>query len=52
MRTVKISKEKLLAKLRENREDHREIFEEALEGWKIKVIENLEQAVKEAKASR
>ena len=49
MKTIKISKNKLLTKMRENREAHRKQFEEALEGWKERVIEELEKAVENAK---
>lgn len=52
MRMVKISKVKLLDKLKENRKDHRVIFEEALEGWKARVIGVLDCACREAREGR
>ena len=48
MKTVKISKDKLLVKLRENRNDHRQIFKVPLEGWKQTVTKVLESAAKAA----
>lgn len=52
MNSVKISKNKLLAKLKENREDHREIFELALEGWKQEVLKKLEDCIQDARAGK
>jgi hypothetical protein len=49
MQEVLISKDKLLTKLKENRETHRAQFKEALEGWKERVLEELEKAVENAK---
>jgi len=49
MQEVVIEKSKLLEKIKENREKHRATFEEALEGWKNRVIEELQNAVQEAK---
>jgi hypothetical protein len=49
MKNVLISKDKLLAKIKENRDSHRKQFEEALNGWKKRVIEELEKAVVNAK---
>lgn len=52
MEHVKISKNKLLKKLKANRENHRKIFEEALEGWKERVLAHLKIAVLDAQAGR
>ena len=49
MDKVIISKEKLLVKLSENRELHREQFEEALLGWKDRVLEELEESLDNAR---
>lgn len=49
---VTVKRVNLLEKLRANREQHRKIFEEALEGYKVKVIEVLEQRLEEAKAGK
>lgn len=52
MREVTISKDKLLKKLRENKDKHAAIFEEALEGWKKRVIEEIEKSLEDARAGR
>lgn len=52
METVLISKQKLLEKVKENRELHRTTFEEALQGWKYRVLEELEKAISDAKKGR
>ena len=49
MKTVLISKDKLLVKMKENRESHLKQYEEALDGWKEKVINELEKALKNAR---
>ena len=43
METVKVNKLELLAIIKENRANHRQVFLEALEGYKKKCIELLEQ---------
>ena len=52
MDTVKISKDKLLKKLKKNRDNHRKTFEKALEGWKQRVLKELDKALKDAKSGR
>lgn len=49
MEQIVISKQKLLDKLRENRNNHRKIFEEALEGWRKRVIIELQCALRDAR---
>ena len=49
MRTVKITKEEFLQKLRENREQHRAIFEKAQEGYCAFLIKELEQRLEEVR---
>ena len=49
MDEVKISKAKLLEQLKKNREDHTEIFEAALIGWKETVLNHLDKALAEAR---
>jgi hypothetical protein len=49
---VRVKKTELLKRVQENRDEHRKIFEEALEGWKKKVTKDLEDAVEDAKAGR
>lgn len=46
--TVRVDKETLLNRIKINRDQHRTIFEEALEGWKKKVIEVLEERYEDA----
>lgn len=43
MRDITVHKNELLTKLEENRRDHRQVFEEALEGFKREVIQRLEE---------
>lgn len=50
--TVRVTKEKILDRIRKNRDDHRQIFEEALAGWQQQVIHDLEAAVEDAKAGK
>lgn len=50
--TVRMSKEMLLERITKNRDEHRKIFEEAMEGWKRSVIEALEKAHQEALEGR
>lgn len=52
MRDITVNKEELLAKLEENRRDHRQVFEEAIEGFKKEVIRQLEQYIKEVKEGK
>ena len=49
MKTVSISKDKLLKKVKENRDLHAKQFKEALDGWHESVIEELEVAVVNAR---
>lgn len=49
MQTVTVDKSKLMRTLQKNRKNHRQIFEDALDGWKRALIGALERAVKEAK---
>jgi hypothetical protein len=52
MKAIKINREKLLAKVKENRAKHHEIFEEALKGYKEAVVEELEEMLEEAQAGK
>lgn len=52
MDEVFISKDKLLKKIKKNREHHRETFEKALMGWHSRVIEELEKEISDAKKGR
>jgi hypothetical protein len=46
--TVRVNKDDLLERIKKNRDEHRKIFEEALGGWKKKVIQVLDERYREA----
>ena len=48
MNTVTISKEKLLAELEKNKNEHKIIYDEALHGWETEVIVALRRALNKA----
>lgn len=52
METVKVKKSELLAKLKENLAEHRDIFEEASEAFRKEVIKVLDQRLADAKAGK
>lgn len=52
MRPITVNKGELLDILRKNRDAHRAIFEEALEGYRKKVVEVLEERLEEARKGR
>lgn len=52
MRTVRIEKEKLTQIVQKNRDNHRQIFEEATEGYRAKAIEELDKNLALAKAGK
>jgi len=52
MREIKVKVENLLEILKGNRQAHRAIFVEALEGYRKEAIELLEKAVADAKAGK
>ncbi len=52
METVKVNKFKLLEKLRHNRSEHREIFEEASAAVRKEVIKVLDQRLEDAKIGK
>lgn len=52
MREVRIKKSELLAKLEENRAEHRSTFLEALDGYKVEVIKILTARLKDAKTGK
>lgn len=47
--TVRVKKDDLLAALKENKDEHRRIFTEAIDAWHKRVIERLEELVAQAK---
>lgn len=52
MDEVKVKKADLLKKLRQNRAEHREVFEEASEEFRKEVIRVLDERLADAKAGR
>jgi hypothetical protein len=46
--TVRMGKNELLKRIKTNRDEHRKIYEEAMEGWKRSVIDALDAAYKDA----
>jgi hypothetical protein len=52
MEEVTIKKDEVLSVLKANRTNHRKIFEEALEGYKKKMIETLENSLADARAGK
>jgi hypothetical protein len=52
MKTVKVRKEEALAILKRNRAEHREIFEEAVEGYRKAVTAHLEHMLADIKAGK
>lgn len=49
---VRVKKDTLLKRIETNRNDHRSIFEEAMEGWKQAVTEALDDAYRDALAGK
>lgn len=43
LQTVRVNKDELLKRIKKNRADHRQIYEEAMDGWKKAVIDELEK---------
>jgi hypothetical protein len=52
MQTVKVKRLSLLEKLQSNRKAHRDIFLKAQEGYRIRVIQELDQMLAEARAGK
>lgn len=49
LQSVRVSKNDLLSALEQNKEAHREIFEKAMDGYKAKAIELLEDEIERIK---
>lgn len=49
---VRVHKDYLLEKLRQNRNEHRRLFEDALDGWHKEVLAELQRMMKRAKADK
>lgn len=52
MNFVKVHKTELLETLKKNKEGHRELFLAAQEGWKKRIIEELDRRLADARAGR
>lgn len=52
MRPVRVDKNQVLTTLKANRENHRKIFEEALEGYRTEAIKQLDEHIKELKSGK
>lgn len=52
MKAIRVSKAELLKTLQTNRDNHRKIFEEALEGFRKAVVRELERRLEIAKANK
>lgn len=45
MDKVKVNRTELLGKLRENRDNHKAEYEEAMAGWEVKIVEAFDKAL-------
>jgi len=52
VQTVTVDRNDLLKRIKENREQHRSVFEAALKGYRTKVISELDKSLADAKAGR
>lgn len=52
MRTVTVDRDDFLAKVQENRNNHRAVFEEALEGYRSRMIHELERRLRDMRRGR
>lgn len=52
MRTVKVTKADFIERVQVNRDNHRNIFEKAQEGFKERMIEELERRLEDARKGR
>lgn len=50
--TVRVSKESLVERIKVNRDNHRSVFEEAIDGYHKAVITALDAALKDARAGK
>lgn len=48
LHTVRVERAALIERIQTNRDDHRKIYEEAMEGWKKAVTEELERMYQDA----
>ena len=52
MWAVRVPRQELLGRIKENRENHKEVVAEALEGYRVAVIEELEKRIDQIKAGK
>jgi len=52
MRAIRVDKDDLLKKVQKNRDAHRGIFEEAVEGYRKRSVEILEEHIQKIKAGK
>lgn len=52
MKTVKVSKDELIKKITENRDSHKKLLEEALEGYQKLAVKKLESKIRAVKAGK
>ena len=52
MQEITVNKDELLTKLTENRDNHRAVFEAAIEGYRAQALSQLESLIDELKAGR
>lgn len=52
MRTVTVDRAEFLARVRENRDNHRQVFEYALEGYRDRLTVELERRIRDLKRGR
>ena len=52
MRTVRLDRDELVARVQENRDQHRSVFEKALEGYRERWIEELERRLRHVRRGR
>lgn len=52
MRTVTVDRDEFLTRVRENRDNHRQVFEEAVEGYRNRLTAELERRIRDLKRGR
>lgn len=52
MRTVRIDRDEFVAKVQENRDSHRSVFERAVEGYRERWVEELERRLNDVRRGR
>ncbi len=52
MRTVTVHRDEFLTRVRENRDNHRQVFEEAVEGYRNRLTNELERRIRDLKRGR